>query len=474
MNTEIDKIRSNFFFSANSEAYQDAFLSWVILNYNSDENPDVKEFSKYFIEKLLNDFSDKTTLKITGSVELERQVHKSDINVIINTNQGEHLIIIEDKVGSAIHSSNKKNKKGKYKTQLLKYFDQFLNDNKYFDYFTGNRIHLYVYKNQFIDDFEMEQILLSNKDAMEYLEKFRDKMQSDIDEENKKEYKKKDAEINRDKRVALLQEKKSKVSELIDKKNEFSWIPIDFLKIADIFNGYCSQSDKNSEESHNEILNSYFQMIKLWDDAYKDLVKNNYKINANNDLFEILWNDRSWLWEVFFYQLTVEVLGSTENIYNGNNNGCVHIATASSGYYWVWSFHSDNDVYSVNIDAREIRKTILEKEDLSISINISSPKYGNKDIFELKLDEDNKPTNKSGVKKRIEHASKIQNKIAEYYQGEYKNIKLKDGEDLNKKLDNTISKFSFELSEYNVKEIANAIKTVLDFAKAHIDNIPVS
>lgn len=473
MNTEIDKIRSNFFFSANSEAYQDAFLSWVILNYNSDENPDVKRFSKYFLEKLLNNFSDDTKITIDGDIELERQVHKSDINVIVNTDQGKHLIIIEDKVGSAIHSSNKKNKKDKYKTQLLKYFDQFLNDDKYFDYFTGNRIHLYVYKNQFIDDFEMEQIRLSNKDAVEYLEKFRDKMQSNIDEENKKEFKKKDAEINRDKRVALLQEKKSKVSELVDKKTDFSWIPIDFEKIIDTFNIYYSQS-KGSAGSHNIILNSYYQMVRLWDGAHKDLVKNKYRINADNDLFEMLWNDRSWLWEVFFYQLTCEVLGSTENIYNGNNNGCVHIATASSGYYWVWSFHSDNDVYSVNIDAREIKKTILEKEDLSISINMSSPKYGNKDVFELKLDKDNKPTNKSGVKKRIEHASKIQNKIKENYPGKYRNTNLKDGEDLDSNLDNTISKFSFELSEYNVKEIADAMKTVLNFSKTHIDNIPVS
>ena len=136
---EVDKIKSNFFYSANSEAYQDAFLSWIVLNYNSDEKEDVKEFSKFFIEKLLNDFTEDTTIKIDGSVKLERQVHRSDINVIVNTNQGKHLIIIEDKVGSAIHSSNKKNKDGddedKYDTQLLKYFDLFLNDEKYTNYF---------------------------------------------------------------------------------------------------------------------------------------------------------------------------------------------------------------------------------------------------------------------------------------------------------------------------------------------------
>jgi len=479
MNTEIDKIRSNFFFSANSEAYQDAFLSWVILNYNSDENPDVKEFSKYFIEKLLNDFSDKTTLKIAGSVELERQVHDSDINVIVNTDQGKHLIIIEDKVGSAIHSSNKKNKKDKYETQLLKYFDQFLNDNKYTDYFLKNRVHLFVYKNQYIDNFEKKQIEISNKGTLKYLNIFKDNKQSKIDDLRKKVYKKKKDgnksadELNRDEKVKSLEIKKKTVKELIDKKTEFNWISMDSEDIYSLFDKYYSHPSVKNEKTHNVLISEYYQMHKLKYDEYKRIDKS-YKLTNNDGLFEVLWNDRSWLWEVFFYQLTVEVLGSTENIYNGNNNGCVHIATASSGYYWVWSFHSDNDVYSVNIDAREIRKTILEKEDLSISINISSPKYGNKDIFELKLDEDNKPTNKSGVKKRIEHASKIQNKIAEYYQGEYKNIKLKDGEDLNKKLDNTISKFSFELSEYNVKEIANAIKTVLDFAKAHIDNIPVS
>ncbi len=492
MNTEIDKIRSNFFFSANSEAYQDAFLSWVILNYNSDENPDVKEFSKYFIEKLLNDFSDDTKITIDGDIELERQVHKSDINVIVNTDQGKHLIIIEDKVGSAIHSSNKKNKDDddddKYDTQLLKYFDLFLNDNKYTDYFLENRVHLFVYKNQYIDNFEKKQIEISNKGTLKYLNIFKDNLQSEIDDLRKKVYKKKKDgnksadELNRDEKVKLLEIKKKTVKELIDKKIEFNWISMDSEDIYSLFDKYYSHPSVKNEKTHNALISEYYQMHKLKYDEYKRIDKS-YKLTNNDGLFEVLWNDRSWLWEVLFYELTDKIFGTKDKINDGCNGGCVEVSHASSGYYWVWAFHSEHDLYSINIDARAIIKSILKKEALSISINMGNPIYGNEDVFNLKINEKNKPTNEAGVKKRSEHAIKIQNAVTENYKGNYthKDKWINDIEkwnndnkiDLKSKLNNTITQFDFDLSEHSVEKVADAIKEVLDFAEKYIYTIPI-
>ncbi len=484
MNTEIDKIRSSFFFSANSEAYQDAFLSWVILNYNSDENPDVKRFSKYFLEKLLNDFSDETTLKIAGSVELKRQVHDSDINVIVNTDQGKHLIIIEDKVGSAIHSSNKKNKDDddKYDTQLLKYFDFFLNDKKYTDYFLENRVHLFVYKNQFIDNFEINQINKSNRDSLNYLKLFKENIKLKIDEENNKVFTDGNISLkekNRKKRLTLLEEKKNKVDELIKERTEFEWIPLGSEEIYSLFDKYYS---KLKEKTDNALIDGYFQMHKLKYDEYKR-INSSYNLTNDDGLFEILWNDRSWLWEVFFYELTDKIFGNKDKINDGSNGGCIEVAPASTGFYWIWAFHSEHDLFSINIDARTIIKSILKKGVISISINIGNPKYGNEDIFELKLNEKNKPTNEAGVKKRSEHAIKIQNAVTENYKGNYKhNDKWKkDIEkwnhankiDLKSKLNNTITQFDFELSENSVEKVADAIKEVLDFTKEYIYTIPI-
>lgn len=470
MNTEIDKIRSNFFFSANSEAYQDAFLSWVILNYNSDENPDVKRFSKYFLEKLLNDFSDDTKITIDGDIELERQVHDSDINVIVNTDQGKHLIIIEDKVGSAIHSSNKKNKddddEDKYDTQLLKYFDLFLNDNKYTDYFLENRVHLFVYKNQFIDNFEINQINKSNRDSLNYLKLFKENKKLKIDEENNKEKKSK-------KRLTLLEEKKNKVDELIKERTEFEWIPLGSEEIYSLFDEYYSKLKEKTEKADNALIDGYFQMHKLKYDEYKR-INSSYNLTNDDGLFEILWNDRSWLWEVFFYELTDKIFGSKDKINDGSNGGCIEVAPASTGFYWIWAFHSEHDLFSINIDARTIIKSILKKGVISISINIGNPKYGNEDIFELKLNEKNKPTNEDGIKKRSEHAIKVQNAITENYKGEYShNNKWNKKIDLESDLNNTITQFNFKISEHNIEKIADAIKEVLDFAEKYIYTIPI-
>ena len=51
--------KNNFFYSANSEHYQDAFLLYIFLNYPKDSNcnSEIERFSKFFMKKLLKDIN---------------------------------------------------------------------------------------------------------------------------------------------------------------------------------------------------------------------------------------------------------------------------------------------------------------------------------------------------------------------------------------------------------------------------------
>jgi hypothetical protein len=454
---EMDKLKSNFFYSAYSEAYQDAFLSWIILNYNSDENSVLKDFSKYFIERMLNDFKDnKFTIKLTDEkVELERQKNNSDISVIVKTNDGKHLIILEDKVGSKIHSSNKKGTKNeKYDTQLIKYYYSFFVDDNYVEFFSENKVHLFVYKNQYIDAVESRQIQISN-------EKYRivdtiDKIISDKNTAKKEKIK--------------LEERKTLLNKIVN----VSWVGIDFIDIFRLFSDYNASSNRNIAD--NLILCEYYKNHKLYYDEYEHLENSKYTLNIYDNKFKELWRETSWLWEVFFYQLTNEIYGDCNRVNDGNNDGCIYIVPAVSGYYWIWSIHPDKydtykDKYSINISARSIIDSIQENKPFSIDINVNNPKYDDEDIWDLKI-EDGNIKNISGANKRVEYAWKIQKEVqSNFKEGNYDNETWGKIEKSTNKLKNLTSKLYFELSEYSVKTIANALKTVISFAEEHISTI---
>ena len=485
---EIDNIKTNFFYSANSEAYQDGFLSWIILNYNSNENPEIYKFSKYFIEKLLNDSNDGNTIHVVEEkVSLDRQVHDSDLIVIVNTNKGKHLIIIEDKVGSAIHSSNKRNGE-KYATQLIKYFNEFLEDENYVDYILENRVHLYVYKNQFIDAVENEKITLSDKECSKLVTDLN--YQPEIDDLSRKIYtKNKDGnpsknEMNRDNKVRKLEKRKKIVEELKDKyiddkivqkKTLYTWNTLDIEEIYKLFNEYIDHKEENVELLNNVIFGSYFQMLKLWHDEYEKLEKckyeklekRDYVIDFNSNTFDLLWYDRSWLWDYFFHKLTEELYGNCKMIKNSSDSKIddgrvVYIEPAQGGYYWCWSLHLENKKNNILISARNIVEQIAKKKNdqisISIDINLSNPNYpGNKDIWKI-LDK-NKQINEKGVAARNQHAEDIQKQIAE--SDLCKMFKKKEWtERKDKKLNNKVGTFEFLLNELSVSEISKVIKAV--------------
>lgn len=151
----------NFFYSANSEAYQDAFLTWIFYNFYNDNSNDnsldqsdieVKNFSRFMLKNLVPLKNDD---EIITEVKPDTQVNDSDIILNITTNKNiKYLVIIEDKTGSSIHPSNKNNGES-YQTQLEKYYDKFLNESgNYKEYFEDGRVFLYYYKNEYVNDYE--------------------------------------------------------------------------------------------------------------------------------------------------------------------------------------------------------------------------------------------------------------------------------------------------------------------------------
>lgn len=91
----------NIFSFATKELTQDAFLRWLLENFNST-NEDVRYVSRLMITSFLN-------MQNLEDIEIENvitktQENKIDILVFINTTQTKYLIAIEDKTYSIEHS----------------------------------------------------------------------------------------------------------------------------------------------------------------------------------------------------------------------------------------------------------------------------------------------------------------------------------------------------------------------------------
>lgn len=111
------KKKENIFNYATKELTQDAFLRWLLENYDSD-NEDVKYVSRAIIAAFL-DMQNIEAIEIE-KIETIAQERKLDILVLISANQVKYLIAIEDKTDSSEHGNQLDN----YKKHLqMKYAD---------------------------------------------------------------------------------------------------------------------------------------------------------------------------------------------------------------------------------------------------------------------------------------------------------------------------------------------------------------
>lgn len=275
---DVKKIETNFFYSANSEHYQDAFLKWIFFNFPSgkDNNlSEIEKFSRYFVERLLN--YNGYGLKIDSIIEIvvENQVDRSDVDFIIKTTKnGDHLILIEDKTNTSVHSSNNRNDKEKiYDTQLEKYYDSFLlNSKKYETMFNEGKVHLFYYKNSYLGEEESDSIDRANSACKELFK-------THINEYSKEKQRKIENGRNSKKSIALLNEKIKTASAHLDDNSVYTWNILDIGKIEKIFSEFANTFG-------DPILKQYFDFLrykKRWldVDSYPLYVKDYDSLSDN-------------------------------------------------------------------------------------------------------------------------------------------------------------------------------------------------
>ena len=107
--------KTNIFAFATKELSQDAFLCWLLENFDSDF-PDVQEASLLLIKHLLN--MPLNAPLIIDHLVTKKQAYKIDIICELTVNQVKHVIAIEDKTESFEHHEQL----GKYNIYLDKYY----------------------------------------------------------------------------------------------------------------------------------------------------------------------------------------------------------------------------------------------------------------------------------------------------------------------------------------------------------------
>lgn len=107
--------KTNIFAFATKELSQDAFLCWLLENYDSDF-PDVQEASLLLIKHFLN--IPLNTPLVVDHLVTKRQAYKIDIICELTVNQVNHVIAIEDKTESFEHHEQL----NKYNNYLDKYY----------------------------------------------------------------------------------------------------------------------------------------------------------------------------------------------------------------------------------------------------------------------------------------------------------------------------------------------------------------
>lgn len=96
------KNKNNIFHYATKELTQDAFLRWLLENFDSDQE-DVKHVSREIIKAFLDD--QNVEIDDITQIETFAQVRKLDILAIVTTKKSKHVIAIEDKTETFEHNN---------------------------------------------------------------------------------------------------------------------------------------------------------------------------------------------------------------------------------------------------------------------------------------------------------------------------------------------------------------------------------
>lgn len=377
-NISEQQFKKNFFYSADSEHYQDAVLTYIFYNYPEAGKQDkdlseIERFSIFFTKQLLN----KKGINITG-IDVETQKYDSDIDLIIHTTDGkDHLVIIEDKTGSAIHPSVKKQKNSKdknsetlyYNTQLEKYFDKYIHDKDFEDFFKEGRIHLFYYKNEYVNDSEKKTLKKASEGCKEILcAPFVDQ----IEEIKKEIYKLKND--GKSHNASTFEKRENAIKELELKNIEFAsnfdrfgtsiveWVIRDIDWIYDTFNEFYK-----GNKAENIILRDYFESIDFWKKEIDIILNNNYTIERVSGT-DLKWGDRSKLWNPVFCQMIDAALKQIKD-----DSYETQVATYA-GRYWEMAIHSKDKKTCVLANTKGITN-----ESFSIGINLRNAKYNGKE-----------------------------------------------------------------------------------------------
>ena len=105
----------NLFLYAKKELSQDAFLMWLLDNFNCEDET-LAQNSK----KILRDFCNLNKDCKISNLNVSSQSHKIDVSIFFKANGEKHALFIEDKVFSLEHS----NQLEKYNNQIKKICDE--------------------------------------------------------------------------------------------------------------------------------------------------------------------------------------------------------------------------------------------------------------------------------------------------------------------------------------------------------------
>jgi len=145
-------MRSIFDFST-KELSQDAMLCFIFANYNC-EDESIRNTCKVLFDAFTNNTLEFSEIK---DVEVVKQWKKIDISIWFKINDEEHLIVIEDKVGSTEHNQLKKynNEIDKYNAIYMKKKKKLTTDRYIIN---DNNIYKIFYKTNIIDKEEEERV----------------------------------------------------------------------------------------------------------------------------------------------------------------------------------------------------------------------------------------------------------------------------------------------------------------------------
>ncbi|MBQ9541172.1 hypothetical protein, partial [Ruminococcus sp.] len=291
--------------------------------------------------------------------------------IIHSQNEKDHLVIIEDKTGTSIHPSKKKKARKKYKegpdelydTQLEKYYDEFLHGNEdYKKYFHEGRVHLFFYKNDYVDKYEIQRIKVANKGCHDILKNY-------YNVEIKDKIKQLEAEIKNPKKGNRINDKKRKISEYDNMNKEFAsydekfvdtitkWNILDINWIYDTFSEFFKQSIPE-----NLILRDYFASIEFWNNQFNSIRSSEIRNCGNKELNELVWGQKSKMW----HRLFSEIINDDKD----NSIQARYRVQVYNGNYWEMLLSSKDKKTVMLVESKSIASNSIK-----VIIRLASEKF---------------------------------------------------------------------------------------------------